>query len=132
MNKKSNGLPIIFSGVVIKGRGLGRDLGYPTANLVSQRGLLPDIPYGVYAGWTSVSGKRYLSIMSFGKAETIGATNVLFEVHLLDYQGDLYGRKLEVDIVLFLRDMEAFRSVKVLIEAMKEDERRARELLKEQ
>jgi len=127
--QKSNGLPAVFAGVVIKGRGLGRDLGYPTANLISARGILPDIPYGVYAGWTSVSGKRYLSIMSFGKAKTVGATNVSFEVHLLDYQEDLYGKQLNVDIIMFLRNMVAFSSVEQLIEAMKEDEKRARELL---
>ena len=130
--QKSNGLPAVFSGVVIKGRKLGRKLGYPTANLVSQHGTLPDIPHCVYAGWTSVSGKRYLSIMSFGKAKTVRAASVSFEVHLLDYQGNLYGRELKVDIVLFLRDMAKFNSVELLKEAMREDERRARELLLEQ
>lgn len=130
--QKGNGLPIIYSGVVAKGRGLGRDLGYPTANLVSQYGALPDIPHGVYAGRTNVNEKRYLSIMSFGKAETVGTTSISFEVHLLDYRGDLYGRELEVNIVLFLRNMIVFSSVEQLIDAMREDERRARELLEEQ
>jgi len=128
--QKSIGLPIIFSGVVAKGRGLGRDLGYPTVNLVSQEGILPNIPHGVYAGWTNVNKERYVSIMSFGKAETVGITSVSFEVHLLDYQGDLYGRELEVNIVLFLRPMVAFHTVTQLTEAMRDDERRARELLK--
>lgn len=130
--QKSNDLPIVFSGVVIEGRKLGRKLGYPTANLVSQEGILPDIPHGVYAGWASIDGKRYLSIMSFGKAETVKAAHVCFEVHLLDYEGDLYGRELKVTIALFLRHMVKFNSVEQLTEAMREDERRARELLKEQ
>lgn len=130
--QKSKGLPTVFSGVVTKGRTIGRTLGYPTANLVSQEGILPDIPHGVYAGWTSVSGKRYLSIMSFGKAETVKAAHVSFEVHLLDYQGDLYEKELKVEIVLLLRNMVTFNSVEQLVEAMKEDERRARELLSEQ
>ena len=129
--RKHDSLPIIFSGMVKKGRQLGRKLGYPTANLVSQYGALPDIAHGVYAGWTNVSGTRYLSIMSFGKAETVKATSVSFEVHLLDYRGNLYGRELKIDIVMFLRDMEAFNSIELLTEAMREDERRARELLLE-
>ena len=130
--QKRNDLPIVFSGKVVEGRKIGRKLGYPTANLVPQHGTLPDIPHGVYAGWVRVSGKHYLSIMSFGKAETVSAKNVSFEVHLLDYQGDLYGKDLETDIVLFLRDMITFNSVEQLAKAMREDERRARELLSEQ
>lgn len=130
--QKSNSLRVTFSGVVAQGRGLGRELGYPTANLVSENGALPDIRHGVYAGWANVAGERYGSMMSFGKAETVGTANVSFEVHLLDYQGDLYGKELQVEIVVFLRDMIKFNSLEELIEAMQEDERRAREILRKQ
>jgi riboflavin kinase / FMN adenylyltransferase len=130
--QSENMLPVVFTGVVVKGRGMGRGLGYPTANVIGKSGQLPNIAYGVYAGWADVAGKRYKSIMSFGKAETVGATTATFEVHLLDFQGDLYGKELEVAIVIFLRGMVKFNSALQLIEAMKEDERKAREIIEKQ
>jgi riboflavin kinase/FMN adenylyltransferase len=127
-NQNENRLPVMFFGVVVKGRGLGSKMGYPTANIVGKNGELPNIAYGVYAGWASVAGKRHLSIMSFGKAETVGSANATFEVHLLDFAGDVYGKELQVEIAVFLRDMVKFNSVGRLVEAIKEDEQKARKL----
>ena len=127
--RKNVSLPVSFSGVVKKGRQLGRTLGYPTANLSFPNGLMPDIEHGVYAGQTSFDGERYASIMSFGRAETIKSKDVLLETHLLDYRGDLYGKELKVEISVFLRNMKKFNSLNELKHAMEEDERRARELL---
>lgn len=90
---------------------------------------MPDISHGVYAGWTSLNGECYLSIMSFGRAETIASKDITFEVHLLGYEGDLYGKELTVEISLFLRNMVKFNSLEELQDAMKEDEKRAKELL---
>ena len=125
----NNSLPVVFSGIVKRGRQLGRKLEYPTANLFSRDKTLPNIPHGVYAGWTSFRGKRYPSIMSFGRAETIGAKDILFEVHLLNYQGNLYGKELEVEISVFLRNMIKFNSIEELKSAMKKDEEQAKKLL---
>ena len=108
--RKDIPLPFVFSGVVKKGRQLGRTLGYPTANLSFPNGLMPDIEHGVYAGQTSFDGERYASIMSFGRAETIKSKDVLLETHLLDYRGDLYGKELKVEISVFLRNMKKFAS----------------------
>ena len=122
-------LPIIFSGIVKKGRQLGQKLGYPTANVVSPSGTMPDISHGVYAGWTIFQGKRYPSIMSFGRAETVKAKDIAFEVHLLGYTGDLYEKELAVEITVFLRPMEKFNSLEELKLAIQQDEAKARKLL---
>jgi len=125
----NNSLPVVFSGVVKRGRQLGRKLEYPTANLFSRDKTMPNISHGVYAGWTSFRGKRYPSIMSFGRAETIGAKDILFEVHLLNYRGNLYGKELEVEISVFLRNMIKFNSIEELRNAIKKDEEQAKKLL---
>lgn len=127
--QKKDSLPIVFWGKVVKGRKIGRKLGYPTANLVPLKGAMPNIGYGVYAGYTTFKKKKYKSIMSFGRATTVGAKNVTFEVCLLEYKGNLYQKSLRVEIVSFLRKMKKFNSLEELIFAIKEDETRARQLL---
>ncbi|MBI1984611.1 MAG: pyridoxamine 5'-phosphate oxidase family protein [Candidatus Wildermuthbacteria bacterium] len=126
--QKKDFLPAVFSGRVVQGRKIGRKLGYPTANLAPTKDM-PDIPYGVYAGWTSFEEKHYPSMMSFGLAETVGAKDVSFEVCLLGYEGDLYGKDLVVEITVFLREMKKFNSLEELALAIKEDENQARQLL---
>lgn len=127
--KRIDSLPLVYTGIVAKGRGLGTALGYPTANVVSSSGVPPDIPYGVYIGWTTFENKRYPSMMSFGLAETVTSKDIAFEVHLLGYQGDLYHKKLSVEVTKFLRSMKKFDSLEKLVLAMKEDEVQAKKIL---
>ena len=126
---ENNFLPVFVAGIVTKGRQIGRTLAYPTANIIPLNGVMPNIPYGVYAGWTIFEKNRYASIMSFGKAETVGAKDIALETHLLDYEGDLYGKELKVEVTLFLRNMTKFNSLEELKVAMEQDENRARKLL---
>jgi len=97
-------------GPVVTGTGRGKGLGFPTANLgINGRHALP--PDGVYATWTHVDGYSYPSLTNIGANPTFGENKRSIEVLLLDYEGNLYGRELQVDFVRRLRDEKRFDSV---------------------
>jgi riboflavin kinase / FMN adenylyltransferase len=122
------GKPYAVSGRVVRGRQLGRTLGYPTANLrfgnkvPALRGIYATRVHGVGDGpWPSVS--------SFGTRPTVGGVEPLLEAHLFDFDGDLYGRRIEVEFVARLRDEEKFPDLPTLVAQMDRDAARARALL---
>ena len=122
------GKPYAVSGRVVRGRQLGRTLGYPTANLrfggkvPALRGIYATRVHGVAAGpWPSVS--------SFGTRPTVGGVEPLLEAHLFDYQGDLYGRRIEIEFVARLRDEEKFPDLPTLVAQMHRDADEARRIL---
>lgn len=123
------GRPYSIRGPVIHGDQRGRDLGFPTANIQVEdpEKMLPKA--GVYAvqGW--VEGERVPGLLHLGPRPTFGGTQPTVEVHFLDFQADLYGRKLRVDICARIRDVLPFGSVAELVEAMKRDEATGRRLL---
>jgi len=93
-------------GTVVHGDARGRTLGFPTANLALQPGALP--PTGVYAVEAVVDGETYAAVANLGERPTFEASGPSLEVHLLDYDGDLYGRELEVSFRVLLRDERRF------------------------
>ncbi|MFZ9595937.1 MAG: bifunctional riboflavin kinase/FAD synthetase [Bdellovibrionia bacterium] len=101
-----------YSGVVVRGDGRGRQLGFPTANLKIEEKLT--LPHGVYATWTMVEGRSYPSVTNVGVRPTFSQGEselpVLVETHLLDTQMDLYGNALQVRFVSKLRDEVRFKS----------------------
>lgn len=106
-------------GTVVEGDQVGRTLGYPTANLrLHDEKLVPAL--GIYAVWARpAGGPAWLpGAMSIGIRPTFGGKVRTLEVHLLDWQGDLYGRDLEVAFVDYLRPELRFESKEALIEAM--------------
>jgi len=122
------GAPYAISGRVVHGRQLGRTLGYPTANLRfdDKRPALS----GVYA--TRVHGvgdAPWPSVSSFGTRPTVGGVEPLLEAHLFDFDGDLYGRRIEVEFVARLRDEEKFPDLPALVAQMGRDARQARDIL---
>jgi len=106
------GRPYALAGPVLKGDGLGRQLGFPTANLDVNGLVLP--PNGVYAARTSWAARRFVAVMNIGVRPTVRAApgSLRVEVHLLDLQtdGDLYGEELIVTPVTRLRDEQRFPS----------------------
>ena len=90
------GHPYRLSGTVIRGAGRGRTLGFPTANLENVETLLP--ADGVYAGVTQVEEHSYPAAVSIGPNPTFGETERKIEVHLVDYEGELYGEQIDVDL----------------------------------
>lgn len=110
------GRPYYVSGTVIEGRKLGRNLGFPTANL--RLGELQAPKDGVWA--VRVNGE-YDGIANLGMRPTVGGDERLLEVHLFDFSGDLYGKSLRVAFVGFVRDERKFSTLEDLQEQIRQD-----------
>lgn len=122
------GKPYAVSGRVVRGRQLGRTLGYPTANL--RFGNKVPALRGIYATRVhGVGGKPWPSVSSFGTRPTVGGVEPLLEAHLFDFDGDLYGRRIEVEFIARLRDEEKFPDLPTLVAQMDRDAAEARRLL---
>lgn len=113
------GHPCRVRGVVGTGAGRGRTIGFPTANLEGIATLLP--PDGVYAGVCSVRKKGYPAAINLGPNPTFGEGARKFEVHLLDFVGDLYGQTLDVDLLARVRDVVRFGSIDALKQQLNQD-----------
>lgn len=100
-----------FTGRVVTGQQLGRTIGFPTANLAFPEGLL--IPkFGVYACQVSIDDEQdYAAVANIGIRPTVNGTEPLMELHLLDFEGDLYGKELLVTLHAFLRPEQKFHSL---------------------
>jgi riboflavin kinase/FMN adenylyltransferase len=117
-----------IGGRVVRGRQLGRTLGFPTANL-RFGGKVPALQ-GIYA--TRVHGvgdAPWPSVSSFGTRPTVDGIEPLLEAHLFDFDGDLYGRRIEVEFVARLRDEEKYPDLPTLVAQMDRDAAQAREIL---
>ncbi len=122
------GRPYRMSGRVIPGQRLGRDLGYPTANVNLQR--RQSAVMGIFAVQVSGIGDAPLKgVASVGTRPTFGGVKPLLEVHLFDFDGDIYGEYIHVDFIARLREERKFDSADALIDQMHIDSRQAREIL---
>lgn len=120
------GRPYELEGLVGSGAGRGASLGYPTANLeIRPEKLLPAA--GIYLSYSELGGKRWKGITYVGSAATFGPGPVRVEVHLLDFDGSLRGRRLKTLLISQLRADEVFSSKEELIKAMDSDLAKARE-----
>jgi riboflavin kinase/FMN adenylyltransferase len=117
-----------IEGIVESGDRRGRELGYPTANMALGDYQRPR--YGIYAVRATLDdGSEHPGVASLGIRPTFEPPQELLETHLLDFDGDLYGRKIEVALHAFIRDEKKFDDIAALIAHMKEDEAKARHLL---
>jgi riboflavin kinase/FMN adenylyltransferase len=119
------GRPYQLQGTVARGEGRGRTLGFPTANLVlpDARKLVPR--HGVYATHVHMpNGQVHGGMMNIGRRPTFDEMNVTVEVHLLNFDGDLYGQCLSVQFLRRLRDEQKFDSADALAAQLSEDEQR--------
>jgi riboflavin kinase/FMN adenylyltransferase len=122
------GRPYRMAGRVRRGQQLGRKLGYPTANLALHRKVVP--LWGIFAVRVSGAGLvDHPAVVSLGTRPTINGTDPLLEVHVFDWEGDLYGRYLDVDFVQRLRDEKRFDSLDALVAQMHRDAAQARAVL---
>ena len=115
-----------IDGTVVTGRGRGREIGFPTANLATDNELLP--PYGVYATTATIDGIVHPALTNVGTRPTFGESDAEVETHLLGYSGDLYGRRIRLTFVLRLRDERRFPDVDALRAQIEADRRRAERL----
>ncbi|HKP34373.1 MAG TPA: bifunctional riboflavin kinase/FAD synthetase [Sphingomicrobium sp.] len=117
-----------IEGVVRRGDARGRELGYPTANMALGDYQRPK--YGIYAVRVTLDdGSEHPGVASLGVRPTFDPPQELLEAHLLDFDGDLYGRRLEVALHAFIRTEHKFESVDALVAEMRSDEAQARKLL---
>jgi riboflavin kinase / FMN adenylyltransferase len=116
-----------LAGEVVRGAGRGRGLGFPTANVRSERA--PLVPLGVYACRAAVAGHVHRAVLNVGRAPTFGENAVTIEAHLFDFQADLYGTRLVLALVRRLRAEMKFASVEDLRAQIAADADRARALL---
>lgn len=116
-------------GIIVHGQGVGHRFGFPTANLKVAEGTeLP--PRGVYASEAVIDGRRYAGVTSIGARPTVtDSPEVTIETFFIGYEGNLYGRELEVTLHAFLRSVRRFDSMEALKTQIDRDKARAQELL---
>lgn len=114
-------------GEVVHGEHRGRTLSFPTANLAVAKQLIPGD--GVYAGWAVTEVGRFASAISIGTTPTFGGGTRRVEAHLLDFDGDLYGRPMRLEFDRPLRGQQAFDSGAALREQLEKDVAAVRECL---
>lgn len=122
------GRPYRIRGTVVRGAGRGAGLGYPTANLEQIDTLLPG--EGIYAGRALTPSKDppHPAAISVGPNPTFDEANLKVEAHLIQYDGELHGRTIEVDFLARLRDIKRFGSVDQLTAQMDRDISAARQI----
>lgn len=123
--------PYSITGTVVKGEHIGTTLGFPTANLqpTDKRKLIP--APGVYAVRCVMDdgrSKTHKGMMNIGTRPTFGEHSQTLEVHILDYEGDLYGKEITVEFIERLRDERRFENEEELKRQLEEDKRRIGEL----
>lgn len=109
------GHPYIFTGTVVEGRKLGRTIGVPTANLQLPEGVVTP-KFGVYACEAVIDGRSYMAVTNVGNRPTVGGHRVTVEPWILDFEGDLYGKQLQLRFYKFLRPEKKFPSLEDLQE----------------
>lgn len=122
------GRAFAIEGEVRRGRGLGREFGYPTANVALDDYVVPR--FGVYATRTRLpDGRRVPGVANIGVNPTVGAVEPRLEVWLFELDEDLYGQVIETELVRFLRPEEKFETLEAMHRQVAEDARQARVLL---
>jgi riboflavin kinase/FMN adenylyltransferase len=122
------GRPWSMRGRVMPGKGLGRDLGFPTANLPLERRRAPVA--GIFAVRVhGVAGAALPGVASLGTRPTVAGVEALLEAHVFDFCGDLYGREIEVEFVAKLRDEICFMTLEELTAQVRRDAADARRIL---
>jgi riboflavin kinase / FMN adenylyltransferase len=123
------GRPWRVEGVVVDGQKRGRTIGFPTANIYLEDQLAPR--YGVYAVRVNIVGEPawHSGVANFGRTPTTGLRAPLMEVNLFDFEGDLYGKRLEVGLHAFLRSEMKFESFDALVTQIGKDAEEARIIL---
>lgn len=120
--RKYLGYSYFLEGTVVDGYKVGRKIGFPTANLRVDfpHKLIPSV--GVYAVRVSVNGQNYKGMLNIGHRPTVNnGTNLSIEVHILDFEGDIYSQKIRIEFIDFIRPEAKFSSVDELILQIQKD-----------
>jgi riboflavin kinase/FMN adenylyltransferase len=115
------------AGIVVFGHGRGVELGFPTANIDPEKELLPLA--GIYTAFADAEGKRYMAALNIGEKPTFADYTFTFEAYLLDFVGDLRGKRLDIHFVEKLRDIIKFDSPEKLKKQIAVDVKKIRKIL---
>ncbi len=115
------GYPYMLTGIVKKGKGLGRTLNFPTANLFIEEDYKLIPRKGVYAVQSYINGSKVFGMMNIGNNPTVGGTSLSIEIHFFDFNDDLYSKEIQIDILDRIRDEYKFNSVDELKLQLKKD-----------
>ncbi len=123
------GYEFMLTGTIVHGKGLGKQYNYPTINIHIEESykLIPKA--GVYIIKTTFNNQNLFGIMNIGNRPTVNGKNQTIEVHLLDFNADIYGKNIQIQLVYHLRNEQKFDSINHLFDQIKEDEKQARKLI---
>ncbi|TAN61736.1 bifunctional riboflavin kinase/FAD synthetase [bacterium] len=106
-------------GVVVKGRALGKEIGFPTANLKITSEILPHD--GVYAAYALVNKKKYNAVVNIGVAPTLGEKPLTIEAHIMGFKRKIYNERIVLEFIKRLRDEKRFNGIDALASQIKKD-----------
>lgn len=124
------GYDYFLTGTIIKGKQLGSTIGFPTANLKIEEDYKLIPRNGVYIVKSKLNRKTVFGIMNIGFNPTVEGQNLSIEIHYLDYNDDLYGQKISVSLLHFIRPEQKFESIFLLKEQLGKDKNKALHFLK--
>jgi len=123
------GYSFFFEGEVVKGDQLGRKLGYPTANLKYLDDDKIHLGHGVFAVYVDIQGQLKKGMLSIGTRLTVNGTEEKVEVHLFEFDENIYGKKMKVTVMHYLRMQEKYSSLDEMVEQLHRDKKQSLSLL---
>ncbi len=110
-----------FEGNIVEGRGIGKKIGFPTANMLqeNEEKIIP--ASGVYSGWIKFENEKKDALIIIGPSPTFDLEEELIEIHIPDFTGNLYGKSVRIGFVERLRDIKKFESLEKLIQQINND-----------
>ena len=117
-----------IEGKIVRGKQLGRTIGFPTANLLPDREWKSE-KNGVYAAWFHLEGEKFGCMVNIGHHPTLPDGPATIEAHVFDYAGDLYGKTAAIETVAYLRPEQKFADVSHLQKQLLFDRETARHIL---
>lgn len=113
-----------FTARVIKGRQIGRKIGFPTANLENLKGTF-ELNRGVYGVKVFINGCKHIGIMNVGTRPTFNEKDLSthYEVHIFDFDDKVYGSTLKIDICFYIREERKFKSINQLLDQLYKDKK---------
>lgn len=123
--------PFSLKGKVVKGRGLGKEFNYPTANLSIDEDYKLIPKNGVYVVRSQIKAENYFGMMSIGTNPTVGGEAQTIETYFFNLDKDLYGKDLRIEMLIRIRNEKKFDSIEALKTAMRQDEAFSRQYIKD-
>ena len=124
------GYDYFISGTILKGKQLGRTIGFPTANLQIDEKFKLIPRNGVYVVKSTINQKTFFGMMNIGFNPTVAGENLSIEIHYFDFDGELYDQKISVSILEYLRSEQKFESVALLKQQLEKDKKSALDYIK--